>query len=114
VTGDPIAYHLVPTGAWQDAPADQPFHPASLGTEGFVHLTHRMADLVEVANQLYREERGPHVVLTIALDRLTVPWRHDGDERFPHVYGPLDRAAIVEVRPMGRDTEGGFHPPAVR
>ena len=87
---------------------DQPFLPASLGTEGFVHLTHRMADLVDVANALYRDEPGPHRVLTIALDRLSAPWRYDGDERYPHVYGPLDRAAITAVRPIRRDAEGAF------
>ncbi len=105
-----IAYHLVPAAAWDAAAADQPFRPASLDTEGFVHLTHRMADLVDVANALYRDEPGPHVVLTIGLDRLSVPWRYDGDERFPHVYGPLDRHAITKVRRIPRDAEGAFLP----
>jgi uncharacterized protein (DUF952 family) len=103
-----IAYHLVPAAAWDAAPADRPFRPASLETEGFVHLTHGMADLVDVANALYRDEPGPHLVLTIALARLVAPWRYDGDERYPHVYGPLDRAAITEVRPIPRDATGAF------
>ena len=103
-----IAYHLVPAAAWDSASADGPFRPASLEGEGFVHLTHRMADLVDVANALYRDQPGPHVVLTIALNRLRVPWRYDGDERYPHVYGPLDRTAITEVRPILRDAAGMF------
>jgi len=103
-----IAYHLVPAAAWDAAPLNGPFHPASLETEGFVHLTHRMPDLVDVANVLYRDEPGAHLVLTIALDRLRAPWRYDGDERFPHVYGPLDRTAITQVRPMKRDAAGAF------
>ena len=103
-----IAYHLVRAASWDAAPMDKPFLPASLGTEGFVHLTHRIADLVDVANALYRDEPGPHRVLTIALDRLSAPWRYDGDERYPHVYGPLDRAAITAVRPIRRDAGGAF------
>ena len=103
-----IAYHLVPAAAWDAAPLNRPFRPASLETEGFVHLTHRMPDLVDVANLLYRDERGPHLVLTIAVERLSAPWRYDGDERYPHVYGPLDRAAITQVRPMDRDASGAF------
>ena len=103
-----IAYHLVPAAAWDAAPADRPFHSASLDKEGFVHLTHRMADLVDVANGLNRDETGPHLVLTIALDVLNVPWRYDGDERYPHVYGQLDRAAITDVRPISRDATGAF------
>lgn len=109
-TRSPIAYHLVPTAAWTDAPEDEPFRPSSLAAEGFVHLTHRMSDLVEVANALYRGEPGPHLVLTVALGRLSAPWRYDGDERYPHVYGPLDRAAITRVRPMARDATGAFLP----
>jgi len=107
---DSVAYHLVPVVVWLAAPAGEPFRPASLVTEGFVHLTHRMLDLVDVANQFYRDESGPHVVLTIALRSLTAPWRYDGDDRYPHVYGPLDRRAISEVRTISRDAHGAFLP----
>ena len=70
-----------------------------------------MADLVEVANLFYRDEPGPHVVLTVDLARAGSPWRYDGDVRYPHVYGPLDRAAVVRVRAMVRDDAGSFvHP----
>lgn len=105
-----IAYHLVETAAWEAAPTDAPFRPASLALEGFVHLTHRMADLVDVANALYHDEIGPHVVLTVELDDLLSAWRYEGDERYPHVYGPLDRAAILEVRSIARDAMGAFVP----
>jgi uncharacterized protein (DUF952 family) len=105
-----IAFHLVPAEAWEAAPLDEPFRAASLDHEGFVHLTHRPADLVDVANTFYRTVPGPHVVLTIDLDRLTSPWRYDGDERYPHVYGPLDREAITEVRPIPRAADGTFLP----
>ena len=107
---DPVAYHLVPAAAWAGAPSGEPFRPTSLQAEGFVHLTHRMTDLVDVANDLYRHEAGPHVVLTVVLGRLSAPWRYDGDERFPHVYGPLDRAAVTAVRPIERDAAGAFLP----
>jgi uncharacterized protein (DUF952 family) len=107
---NPIAYHLVPVEAWDAAPADEPFRAASLADEGFVHLTHGMADLVDVANAFYRTDARPHLVLTIALRWLTAPWRYDGDERYPHVYGPIDRAAITEVRPIGREPDGTYLP----
>jgi uncharacterized protein (DUF952 family) len=106
-----IAYHLVPVDVWEQAPAGAPFAAASLATEGFIHLTHREPDLVDVANALYRDDPRPHLVLTIVLDRLASPWRYDGDERYPHVYGPLDRAAIVHVRPIARASDGTFSGP---
>jgi predicted Zn-dependent protease with MMP-like domain/uncharacterized protein (DUF952 family) len=107
---DPIAYHLVPAEIWSAAPPDEPFRAASLETEGFIHLTHWMVDLVEVANSLYRDDPRPHVVLTVELRRLTSTWRYDGDTRYPHVYGPLDRASITAVRPIMRASDGTFLP----
>ncbi len=106
--GGPIAFHLVAVDAWEAAPADEPYRAASLADEGFVHLTHSMRDLVDVANALYRADPRPHVILTVALRRLSSPWRYDGDGRYPHVYGPLDRVAITEVRPIGRAVDGRF------
>jgi uncharacterized protein (DUF952 family) len=107
---DPIAYHLVPADVWAAAPRDQPFRAASLDVEGFIHLTHSMADLVDVANAFYGDDPRPHVVLTVARRWVSVPWRYDGDVRYPHVYGPLDRAAITEVRPIPRDLDGTYRP----
>jgi len=107
---DPVAYHLIPADLWAAAAPAEPLRVASLGAEGFVHLTHRMADLVEVANTFYQHDRRPHVVLTVRLASLTSPWRYDGDERYPHVYGPLDRTAITEVRPIPRGPGGRFLP----
>lgn len=106
----PVAYHLAPEPVWAGTAADAPFRPTAFEADGFVHLTHRMTDLVDVANQFYRDEPGPHVVLTIALGQLDVPWRYDGDERFPHVYGPLNRSAITEVRPIPRTADGTYLP----
>ena len=102
------AYHLVPVDAWESAPAEEPFRAASLEDEGFVHLTHDWPDLVDVANRYYREDPRPFVALGISLPRLTAPWRYDGDHRYPHVYGAIDRAAILGVDPMLRAPDGTF------
>ena len=107
---DPIAYHLVPLEVWRAAPIDEPFRAASLETEGFVHLTGRMVELVKVANAYYRDDPRAYLVLTIARRWVTSPWRYDGDERYPHVYGPIDREAITEVRPIPRTIDGTFLP----
>jgi hypothetical protein len=70
-----------------------------------------MTDLVAVANTTRRDDRRPHVVLTVRLASLSAPWRYDdGDDRYPHVYGPLDRAAITEARPIARRPDGSFLP----
>jgi predicted Zn-dependent protease with MMP-like domain/uncharacterized protein (DUF952 family) len=109
-TTNNLAFHLAPADDWARTSPSDPFRAESLLTEGFIHLTHAMPDLVDVANSLYRDDPRAHVVLTVDLERLTSMWRYDGDERFPHVYGPLDAQAITEVRPMPRRDDGTFLP----
>ncbi|HET9615330.1 MAG TPA: DUF952 domain-containing protein [Candidatus Limnocylindrales bacterium] len=104
----PIAYHLIPADVWLAADPAKPLRVGSLEDEGFVHLTHRLSDLADVANALYRDDPRPHVVLTIRLASLTSPWRYDGDERYPHVYGPLGRRAIIEAQAAERSANGTF------
>ncbi len=108
-----FALHLVPAGTWASV-GDGPYRPASLATDGFVHLTMRLDDLVAVANAFYQADPGPHVVLTIDLDATGSPWRIDADPRYPHVYGPIDVAAVVEVRAMPRAADGRFLAPRER
>ena len=107
---EPVAYHLIPVEDLNEHADDAPVRPHSLAVEGFVHLTHRLDDLIDVANAFYRHEAGPHVVLTIDLERLIAAWRYDDDERFPHVYGPLDRDAITGVEAIPRGPDGAFLP----
>jgi len=102
------AFHLVPVESWESAPADEPFRAASLEDEGFVHLTHDWQDLIDVGNRYYRGDSRPFVALGISLPRVTSPWRYDGDARYPHVYGPIDRAAIIGVDSMIRAADGTF------
>jgi uncharacterized protein (DUF952 family) len=78
---------------------------------------------LDVANRFYRDVPGDFLVLVIDPARLTAPLRDEpaspGDavgrwrdltsgHLFPHIYGPLNRDAIVEVRPAGRSPDGTF------
>ena len=102
------AWHLVPAAVWAEASPDAPFSPASIAEEGFVHLTHDEHELLRAGDRYYRDDPRPYVALLVDLERLTVPWRYDGDERFPHAYGPMDREAILAVRRVSRHPDGGF------
>jgi uncharacterized protein (DUF952 family) len=48
-------------------------------------------------------------VLVLDLARLQSPVKYEDPNRiFPHIYGPLNREAIQEVRPFPRATDGTF------
>lgn len=54
-------------------------------------------------------------MLSIDTSRLGHPVRDEGaadDERFPHIYGPIEREAVVAVQPLTRDANGHWVFPA--
>ena len=104
-------YHLTPEAWWTAADPAEPLGAPSLGDEGFIHCTTGHDEMVGTANRHYCDDPRPFVVLTIDLGAVTSPVRIE-DERgiYPHVFGPIDRAAIVAVRPMPRAADGTFLP----
>ena len=121
--------HLVPAPEWDAVPAGGSYAPASLATEGFVHCTSDEATLLRVADAFYRGVPGELVVLTVDDARVGAEVRWEppahpdpgapppdtGDALFPHVLGPLPRAAVVAERRLVRDAAGrptGYAPRA--
>ena len=104
-------FHLVPAEAWAAAVPDRPYEAASLATEGFIHCTDGADEMVATANRHYREDPRDFLVLTVDLDAAGSPWRLE-DERgiYPHVFGPIERAAIIRLTPIPRDANGLFLP----
>ena len=106
-------YHLAPAARWREWPAGTPYLPAEYNADGFVHCTAGEELMVQVANRYYRAEPGDFVLLVIDPTRLTseLRWEDSGDNlapQFPHIYGPIDREAIVGVRQMRRAESGEF------
>lgn len=102
-------YHLTPSARWSEASGSQPYRSPSLETEGFVHCTDGVEAMVATANRHYGADPQPFVVLSVDLDALDVPWRYDdAGPPYPHIYGPITRAAILGATPIERDAEGRF------
>ena len=104
-------YHLTPAEWWAAADPASPLGAPSLASEGFIHCTDGAEEMVATANRHYAEDPRDFVVLTIDLKRVTSAWTVDDPGRiYPHVHGPIDRAAIVKVVPAPRDGSGAFLP----
>ena len=106
-----ILYHLIPADDWEAQPADRPYVPADYTREGFIHCTRGDELLVVVANRYYRNDPRKLLVLVLNADAITSEIRyeaaHDG-VRYPHIYGPLNRDAIIEVYQMPRAPDGAY------
>ncbi|WP_082104243.1 DUF952 domain-containing protein [Demequina soli] len=105
----PHVYHLALAEDW-DAHPDEPYTVSTIGRtlaeEGFIHMS--LARQAQgVADSFYR---GRDVVL-LRVDPARVDSRiqfdhvPDADDDFPHLYGPLQRAAVVAATrvPMRED-----------
>src|SRR5690349_3767554 len=106
-------YHLAPAARWHAWPSDQPYLPAEYDADGFIHCTAGDALMIAVANRFYRATADEYVLLAIDPSRLSAPlkWEQSDDDLasiFPHIYGPIDRAAVLEARPILRAADGEF------
>ncbi len=99
-------YHIIPRSTWDPA-GSGPYRAASLATEGFVHCSNR-DQVARVANLFYADQAALEV-LCVNADLLGDQVRDEDPgtgERFPHVYGPIPREAVLEVQPLHRDADG--------
>lgn len=102
-------FHLVPVETWASSDAAQPWAPASLASEGFIHCTDGADAMIATANRHYRDDPRHFLVLTIDLDATGSPWRFDDQAGiYPHVYGPIARLAILGAEPILRAADGRF------
>lgn len=96
-------YHLVLRQLWEAQP-DEDYRAASLDSEGFIHCSYAN-QVAASANRFYADARDL-LVLQIDPAKLARPLKAEqagSGEVFPHIYGPLNRDAVVSVRPMQRD-----------
>jgi uncharacterized protein len=101
--------HLTPLEVWRAQQFLESYQPEAFEVDGFIHCTDDMDELMSVGNRFYGSDLRKYVALTINCDRVSVPVIYeDIDQKFPHIYGPLDIRAIERVRPVQRDSEGRF------
>jgi uncharacterized protein (DUF952 family) len=101
-----LIYHLVPKSTWKEF-GFAPYRAASLESEGFIHCSNR-DQVAWAANRFYANE-SELLALSLDVARLTSPV-HDEDpgcgQHFPHIYGPINPEAVVQVEELQRGADG--------
>lgn len=104
--------HIASRQQWDAAQQKGIYHCDSLDSEGFIHCS-TLLQVIKVANLFFAGQPGL-VLLCIDADRLQSELRYDlieGGETFPHVYGPLNLDAIVQVLDFAPEPDGTFRLP---
>lgn len=105
-------FHITEQVAWKAAQSDGAYRAPSLETEGFIHFSTK-DQVVATANGLFNRKSGL-VLLVVVCDRLTANLRYESVPEhgtFPHLYGPLNLDAVVEVLPFTPNSDGQFSMP---
>ena len=106
-----FTFHIVAAEYYRDCDREAPYLPAAFETDGFIHCTDGATNVAEVANRYYRDDRRMYIVLVIDKARVRPRVAYEDPERiYPHIYGALNRDAIVDVRPVLRAADGSFLP----
>ena len=109
-----LIYHIASNADWKEARRVGEYTTStrgrSLAEQGFIHAsTARQVD--PVANMIYT---GLNDLLVLVIDpnRVTSKIKYESvegwDEPFPHIYGPLNPDAVIEVRPLDVADDGRF------
>jgi glutathione S-transferase len=100
-----VIHHLVERHVWESAVAAGSYpwstRGLTLDQEGFVHAS--FAHQVPGTAERFYADVADLLLLTIDESLLTSPLVveqiNGAPEPFPHIYGPLDISAVIEVRP---------------
>jgi len=107
-----LTFHLVEQTDWQAQDAARDYIPRDFARDGFIHCTDGADEMARTANRYYRDHHAPHLYLYIDKSLVRAPLRYDAEPKiYPHIYGALNRDAIVAVRPARRNGDGEFLPP---
>ena len=93
-------YHIVLPDVW-DAFDTQLYRAKSLETEGFIHCS--FSDQLNGVITRYYSGEPEVVVIEIETDHLmsrVINEPSTASEVYPHIYGPINRDAIVSVKHM--------------
>lgn len=94
-----LIYHITTVSEWKAAQTKGAYQAASLASEGFIHCSKE--EQVAGVLQRYYKDRTDLVKLTIDTaklkSQLIYEWSKSTEDTFPHVYGPINTDAVVEV-----------------
>jgi len=105
-----VILHITERKDWTRAQEQGVYTAEALSSEGFIHCSEPQ-QVIEVANFLFRGRSGL-VLLCIDSSRVTAEIRYEnlegGKQLYPHIYGPLNIDAVMNVLSFEPGEHGCF------
>jgi uncharacterized protein (DUF952 family) len=107
-----LILHITKREQWAQAKLSGVYRGDTLDSDGFIHCS-TPQQVVKVANALFHGQKGL-VLLSIKPGKVRPEIRYEsseGEERNPHIYGPLNIGAVVQVLDFEPGKEDKFELP---
>ena len=114
-----VIFHIAFATDWNLAKNSPQYLVDSLKHEGFIHCSTR-SQVVPVANTFFKGKTGL-ILLEIDPRKLKSPLKYEdpqpkipgfnNDEKFPHIYGPINTDAVIKTYNFNPDQNGLFYLP---
>jgi len=109
VTKVNIIQHITTREQWEKAMVEGVYRGDTLDSQGFIHCS-TPQQTIKVANALFPAQKGL-VLLCIAVNKVQSEIKYEGagsEELYPHVYGPLNVDAVIEIADFEPTKSGKF------
>ncbi len=118
-----MIYHITSRQAWNEARERGDYRAESLETEGYIHCSTE-SQVLPVAQNFYKGKNDLYLlVIEPALLASDLKWEPpsggtppsgipEGD-LFPHIYGPINLDAVIQVFDLLSNSDGKYHFPEI-
>lgn len=107
-----ITFHLVSKNYFDACDPKIDYTPEPFAREGFIHCTDGADEMANTANRYYKANAEPHYYLYIDKSQVRAPIKYEDERRiYPHIYGALNRDAIIGKCEAKRQADGTFLAP---
>ncbi len=115
---DRFIFHIAPCSHWEQARNQKEYRAETLESEGFIHCS-TIHQVLPVADAFFRGRKAL-VLLLIDSSKVLAPLVYEAgvpfggtsvgetSERYPHLYGPLNREAVLSVYDLLPDAHDRF------
>ncbi|MGQ4645980.1 DUF952 domain-containing protein [Lyngbya aestuarii] len=107
---DEIILHITQPQPWEQAKLQGTYRGDTLDSEGFIHCSTPL-QINQVANTFFLGYKEL-ILLCIDAERVQAEIRYeglDGQNYFPHIYGPLNIDAVFQVLDFQSGEDGKFN-----
>lgn len=106
-----LILHITKRQQWDQAQQAGTYRGDTLDTEGFIHCS-TPQQIVKTANKYFYNQKRL-VILCIESDKVQAEIKYEGveEDKFPHIYGPLNIDAVTQVLDFEPGEDGKFDLP---